>query len=74
MDDGACLPLRSSYDLAGVTGRETYLDAMVEALGVIVPVDSTGWGGLDLPRGASSRRRSDRRHIPVVSVPPFTRA
>jgi hypothetical protein len=51
MDDGARLPLRSSYDLAGVTGRETYLDAMVEALGVIVPVDSTGWGGLDLPRG-----------------------
>lgn len=51
MDDRNRLALRLSYDLAGVTDRETYLYAMIESLAVIFPVDSNGWVGIDLPRG-----------------------
>jgi DNA-binding CsgD family transcriptional regulator len=51
MDDRNRLALRLSHDLAGVTDRETYLNAMIESLAVVFPCDSNGWVGMDLPRG-----------------------
>ena len=51
MDDRNRLALRLSYDLAGVTDRGTYLNAMIESLAVVFPCDSNGWVGMDLPRG-----------------------
>src|SRR4051812_12663310 len=51
MDDRNRLALRLSYDLAGVTDREAYLNAMIESLAVVFPVDSNGWVGMDVPHG-----------------------
>lgn len=51
MDDRNRLALRLSYDLAGVTDRGTYLNAMIESLAVVFPSDSNGWVGMDLPHG-----------------------
>ena len=47
MDDRNRLALRLSYDLAGVTDRGTYLNAMIESLAVLFPGESNGWVGLD---------------------------
>lgn len=51
MDDRNRLALRLSYDLAGVTDRETYLNAMIQSLGVVFPGDSNGWVSVDVARG-----------------------
>lgn len=50
MDDRNRLALRLSYDLAGVTDRGTYLNAMIETLATVFPVDSNGWVGMDVPK------------------------
>lgn len=51
MHDRNRLALRLSHDLAGVTDREAYLNATIESLAALFPVDSNGWVGLDAARG-----------------------
>jgi DNA-binding CsgD family transcriptional regulator len=48
MDRRGNLALRLSYDLAGITDRGAYLDAMIQSLGMIFPSDSNGWVGAHL--------------------------
>ena len=48
MDGRNSLALRLSYDLAGVTDRGAYLNAMVQSLGMIFPSESNGWVGARL--------------------------
>ena len=70
MDDRNRLALRLSYDLAGVTDRGTYLNAMIESLAVVFPSDSNGWVGMDLPRGRyefyGTNGSGDPRHASSV--------
>lgn len=48
MDRRGNLALRLSYDLAGITDRGAYLDAMIQSLGMIFPSDTNGWVGAHL--------------------------
>ena len=65
MDDR--LALRLSYDLAGVTDRGAYLDAMNQSLGEVFRTDSQGWAGTHLSTRVAEIRGTNGSDRPEIA-------